>query len=234
MTRLASPTAVGRAVVLVLATGLTGGLVGAGVQRAAAGRSPAWVLGRATGVTGLLLLTALVLVGLVLAHPWRGYRRLLPTTSLISVHVGLAAGCLVLLGGHVAALATDGYAQVGWWGALLPMGSGYRPVPVTLGVLAGYAGLAAGVTAGLAGRLGGRWWWPVHRVALTSFVLTWTHGLLTGSDSGRLLPVYLGCGSAVLVVAVSRYVSATPADRVRDLIIQPRPDPRAQPQEAHR
>ena len=53
---------------------------------------------------------------------------------------------------HIVVLATDKYAGVGWWGSFVPMGATYRPLPVTLGVIGLYAGLAAGITAAVKAR----------------------------------------------------------------------------------
>ena len=82
------------------------------------------------------------------------------------MHVSLSVFALAFIVLHVVVLATDSYAGVGSRGALVPMGSGYRPVPVTLGVIALCAGLLAGLTAALAGRVTGRVWWPIHKVAI--------------------------------------------------------------------
>ena len=99
------------------------------------------------------------------------------------MHVSLAVFTLAFTALHVVVLATDSYAGVGWRGALVPMAATYRPVPVTLGVIGVYAGLLAGLTAALAGRVTARIWWPIHKVAALSLVLVWVHGVLAGSDT---------------------------------------------------
>jgi hypothetical protein len=98
------------------------------------------------------------------------------------------------------------------------MASQYRPMPVTLGVVGAYGGLLAGLTAALAGRWARRIWWPLHKVAGTSLVLVWAHGVLAGSDSTALRLMYLITAAGILLLALSRYVAATPADRVRELV----------------
>jgi DMSO/TMAO reductase YedYZ heme-binding membrane subunit len=133
------------------------------------------------------------------------------------VHVSLSVFTLVFTVLHIVVLATDSYAGVGWWGAFVPLGSTYRRLPVTLGVIAMYAGLAAGLTAAFSGRIARRVWWPVHKVAILSLVLVWLHGVLAGIDSPALLGMYVVTGVAVLVLAVSRYTTATPRDRVAEL-----------------
>jgi len=114
-------------------------------------------------------------------------------------------------------LATDKYAGVGWWGTFVPMGSTYRPLPVTLGVIALWAGLAAGLTAALAGRISRRAWWPIHKVAILSLVLVWLHGIFAGIDTPVLLAMYIVTGGLVVFVAVSRYTTSTTRSEVAEL-----------------
>src|SRR5688572_13919999 len=176
-----------------------------------------WLLARAGGLTSYLLLVTLVCTGLVLAHPWRSRLRRPTTATRLRIHAALAAGTLVFTVLHVVALAVDEHAGVGWAGALLPMASSYRPVPVTLGVIGLYAGLVAGLTASMAGRLAARIWWPVHKAAAISLVLVWAHSVLAGSDTPALLVLYVGSGGLVLVLAISRYTARTTTDRVAEM-----------------
>lgn len=212
-----SPVATGGAAVLVLAGAAAVGSAAWLVVDTTRGTAVTWVLGRAAGLASYVLLVLLVASGLLLAHPWaRGLRR--PTASTrLALHSALATFTLAFTALHVVALAVDPWAQVGWRGAVLPMVSGYRPVAVTLGVLALWAGLITGITARFAGRLLGRAWWPIHKVAAVSLGLVWMHGVLAGSDVGALRGFYLASGLAVLGLAVTRYAAPTPADRVDEL-----------------
>jgi hypothetical protein len=208
-------TATGLAVGCALSAAVTGWAAGSVAEAVAGDRNAPWILGRAAGLASYLLLVLLVGTGLVLAHPARARIRRPCSAARIRLHVSLAVFTLVLTVLHVVVLATDSHAGVGFRGALLPMGSSYRSVPVTLGVLGAYAGLVAGLTAALSGRrLVARVWWPVHKVAAAAFLLVWAHGVLAGSDTRALLGLYLATGGALLVLASWRYVAATPADRV--------------------
>jgi hypothetical protein len=199
-------SALAAALVTALAGGSALAVLGRTVAAVTGQRQGPWILGRAAGVTAYALLSALVVTGLVLAHPRAArLRRPHPRTRL-ALHAGLAAFTLVFVVLHVAVLASDRYAGVGWRGALVPFASSYRPLPVTLGVLGVYAGAVAGGTAALAGRLGGRLWFPVHRVAAGSFVLAWLHAVFTGSDAVGLRLLHALTGTAVAVLAVSRYL----------------------------
>lgn len=210
------PAALGTIALIAASTGLTGWLVGWAAWSVADDKNAPWILGRASGVCAYLLLVALVVMGLLLSHPWRTrWRRPSPVVR-IRLHVSLAMFTLAFLVLHIVVLATDEYAKVGWWGALLPMASQYRPVPVTLGVIATYGGILAGVTALAAGRWAWRLWWPVHKVAVLSLILAWLHGVFTGVDTPALGWLYGLTAALVLALAASRYVTRTPADLAAD------------------
>jgi hypothetical protein len=205
-------------VVLVLVSAVvTSWLVGTAIASVSGSRTEPWILGRAAGVTSYLLLVGLVLFGLVLSHPARARIRTPSAATRIRLHVSLSVFTLVFTVLHIVVLATDRYAGVGWWGVFVPFGSTYRPVPVTLGVVALYAGLAAGITASLAGRFSHRVWWPIHKVSIVALVLVWLHGVLAGADSSPLLGMYVLTGIAVVALAISRYTTQTPRDRVDEL-----------------
>ena len=197
---------------VVASTGVSGVLLGHAASRVAGQRMAPWIIGRAAGVCSYLLLVCLVLMGLVLSHPWRTRVRHPNQASRIRLHVALAAFTLAFIVLHVVVLAMDRYAGVGWWGALLPMRASYRPVATTLGLIGAWSGLIAGVTASFAGRLP-RWaWWPLHKVAAVALVLVWLHGVFGGGDTPALLVLYLGTAAVVVAVGVSRYSARTPAD----------------------
>lgn len=176
---------------------------------------PQWMFARVSGIAALLMLTALVVLGMLLAHPRGTALRSLPRATLLRLHVGLATFVAVFVALHVALLALDPYAGVGWAGVLLPLGSEYRPLPVTLGWLGLYAGLAAGLSARFAGQLG-RWWFPLHRVTLGVYALVWAHGVWTGSDTGALLPVYAASALFVVITALSRYLIRPVRSSIRE------------------
>jgi hypothetical protein len=207
----------GMALAGMTSAGLTGVFVGIAAGSVSGNRMAPWIIGRAAGVSAYLLLVVLVLLGLVLSHPWRNRLRRPSSAARIRLHIVLAVLTLAVTVLHVVVLATDRYAGVGWPGALLPLRASYRPVPVTLGVIGAWAGLLAGITAALAGHLPARAWWPIHKVAVGALVLVWLHGVLAGGDTHALQWMYLGTALLVLVVAISRYAARTPADRASEL-----------------
>ena len=184
--------------------GLGGFAASAWMGAAPVGRMLPWVLGRGLGIAAYLSLTALTVLGLWLRHPWsQRWRRPSPTTR-IRAHAVLASATIVLVIGHIVALVLDSFAGVGVAGALIPGRSGFRPFAVALGTVSIYLAVLVGGSAALAGRLAGRAWRPIHRVAGMVFALALAHVLLAGSDTPRLRLMYAVTGGVVMLLAVSR------------------------------
>jgi sulfoxide reductase heme-binding subunit YedZ len=163
-----------------------------------------WLAARATGVVTLLLLTLQVSIGLVLSHPhnkttWKLSKRLFPWHDHLWVFV------VAFLAAHVVSLVADPKAGVSLPGAFIPGLSQYRSTPVALGTLALYAFLVTAMTARYTRLLPAGAWLSLHRLALVIFVLSWLHGMLAGTDSDALQPVYLLAGAVVLAAGAYRY-----------------------------
>lgn len=163
-----------------------------------------WLAGRAAGITAYLLLTLQVVLGLVLSHPtnqatWKLSKRLFPWHENAWVFV------LAFLGAHIVSLVIDPYAGVGLAGALVPGLSSYRSPAVALGTLSLYALLVTGLTARYTKRLPPGAWLLIHRFSALVFALAWMHGLLAGTDSGTLEPLYLATGLGVLGALAYRW-----------------------------
>jgi sulfoxide reductase heme-binding subunit YedZ len=181
---------------------ITGGWAPAADEKTAQMRL--WLGSRAAGIVSYLLLTALALLGLVLSHPvnkteWKASKHVFPW------HKHLAFFTLAFIAAHIAALVLDPWAGVSFAGSLVPGLSSYRTIPVALGTLGLYALLLTGVTARFTGLLGPGRWLSIHRIALVAFVLAWAHGVLSGTDTRALLPMYAVSGALVVLTAASRY-----------------------------
>jgi predicted ferric reductase len=167
-----------------------------------------WVAARALGITAYLLLTLNVAAGLWLSHPRnagdpRTSRVVFPWHELLTVFTG------AFLALHIVLLAVDPYAQVGWVGAFVPGFAEYRPLPVALGSVALYAMIITAITAKWTRLLPAGWWLKFHRLTALVFLATWVHGMLAGTDSPVLLPMYLVTGGLVLIGVVHRWWAVT-------------------------
>ncbi len=149
-----------------------------------------WAVGRTTGLAVFVTLWALVCCGLLYRSPWirRGGR--VQPSLILRLHTSLLGVTVVLLALHIISLELDPYARVGVLGAFVPGLSGYRPLGVACGTVALYLIILIGGSAALSGLVVGRHWLNLHRLTLALFALTWLHGLLTGTDSPSLRPLY--------------------------------------------
>ncbi len=177
-------------------------IVPAGTDRQAQLRL--WLAARSAGIVAYLLLTFQVTLGLLLSHPtnkstWKLSKVLFPWHDQLWVFIA------AFVGAHVVAIVLDPYARVGLGGALIPGLSEYRNVPVAIGTLALYAFLVTTLTARYTRLLPRGMWLVLHRLALVVLALAWAHGVLAGSDSGALEPLYISTGLVVLLAAVYRY-----------------------------
>jgi predicted ferric reductase len=162
-----------------------------------------WLAARATGIVALVLVAALVVLGILLSHPeqtqWKFAKRIYPW------HEALWLFVIAFLAVHVVSLVIDPYAGVGIGGALLPGLSSYRSAPVALGVFALYALLVTALSARFTRLLPTGWWLKLHRLAGAVLALAWAHGVLAGTDTRALAPVYWAIGLAVVGAAAHRY-----------------------------
>ncbi len=163
-----------------------------------------WMAARATGIVAFLLLTLQVALGLVLSHPtnrstWNLSKRIFPWHEHLWVFV------MAFLIAHVVSLVIDPKSGVSLGGALIPGLAEYRSSPVAIGTFALYAFVVTAVTARWTKLLPRGAWLMLHRLALLIFVMGWMHGVLAGTDTSALEPLYIGAGLAVTFAGAYRY-----------------------------
>jgi len=163
-----------------------------------------WLAARATGIVTFLLLAFQIALGLVLSHPtnkstWKLSKRIFPWHEHLWVFV------LAFLLVHIVSIVLDPYAGVGLTGTFIPGLSEYRSSAVALGTMALYAFLLTALTARYTKMLPAGAWLSIHRLALLVFVLAWLHGILSGTDSDALRPIYIAAGLAVVASGAYRY-----------------------------
>ena len=208
------------AIAVLVAIGVTDQVIPAADARTAELRP--WIAARAVGVMAYLLLALEVATGLVLSHPrnaaaWRKTKQVFPWHELLTV---FTFGFLAI---HGVLLAVDRYANVGWLGALVPGLSAFRTPAIAIGTLAAYTMLFTAVTAKWTRLLPSGWWLKVHRVAALTFLMTWLHAVLSGTDGAALMPLYLVTGLPILAGIVHRsWTGRTRSPRTAPVAV-PRP-----------
>lgn len=206
------------AIAALVALAVTDQVLPAGDPRVAELRP--WIAARALGITAYLLLALQVATGLLLSHPkntasWRKTRQTFPWHELLTVFT------FAFLALHIVLMAIDPWAKVGWLGAFVPGFSGYRPPAIAIGTVALYAMIFTSVTAKWTKLLPAGWWLKAHRFAAVTFLLTWVHSVLAGTDGGALIPLYLATGVPVLLGVAYRWWTAKARPQRADAPVTP-------------
>lgn len=173
-----------------------------------------WFLARASGLVAWALLTLSVVLGAVLRT------RLLPRlrpAPIAHLHRFLAGLAMTFTALHLIGLLLDGYIGFGLRDVLVPFGASWRPVPVALGVIAGYLMVAVLVTSVAMRHLPRRVWATVHRSSYLTFWFATAHVLSAGTDASHpavLLAVAVA-GGLVCFLSLLRVLSPDPDPAVR-------------------
>ncbi len=163
-----------------------------------------WYLNRGTGAVTLVLFTATITLGVLSlgGRPARGVPRFVTQ----SLHRNLALLAFGLLVGHVVSAVVDGYVDIAWWQAFVPVGATYEPFWLGLGAVAlDLLGVIV-VTSLFRHRLRHRTWRLLHQLAWPMWAVSLAHGVGMGTDlrDGWWL-VTVACAVVVPVAAVWRF-----------------------------
>jgi sulfoxide reductase heme-binding subunit YedZ len=163
-----------------------------------------WYVGRGTGVTVLVLLSLVVVLGIVTrsGRPLPG----LPRFAVAAVHRTTSLTALAFLTVHVLTLLLDPYAQLRVADAVLPFRAAYRPAWQGLGTVALDLVVLLVASSLLRHRIGLRAWRWLHWAAYLCWPAAVAHAVGTGTDrtSGWLLAVVAACGAAVGAAGIWR------------------------------
>ncbi len=168
------------------------------------GPTPFWYATRGSGFTALVLLTAALLLGLLTSTRWTSPRWPRFLSQAVHRNVSLYAGVFLLI--HIATSIIDPFAGLSVRDAIVPVGAGYRPLWLGLGVIAAELFVAVLLTSLVRHRLGFRLWRAVHLLSYASWPVAVLHGIGTGTDTKSVWAILLvvACVGSVLVTLVWR------------------------------
>lgn len=174
-----------------------------------------WLLSRASGIVGYLLITASMVSGVVL-HT-RLVQRMASPVARMEWHRVLALLGIALVALHGLALVMDSYVTITWLDLVVPGGTEYRPLWVSVGVLSMWLMVFVTVTATWRKHMGPRFWKAVHLASYGVFITATAHGLLAGTDSGKpwMLGIYIVSIALVTGVASRRLIAGPNAPLAR-------------------
>lgn len=166
-----------------------------------------WWIDRSAGMTALLLLTVVMVMGaLSMGRPgvvlgWRA--------TVQSLHRQLPLTASILLAVHIGTAVADSYVPLTPLDVVLPFRSGYRPFWVGLGTLAVDVLATVVVTSLLRNRLGPKAWRLAHWMTYALWPLAVAHALGSGSDvNAHLVRLFaFGCVGAVVLSVGWRFAT---------------------------
>ena len=166
-----------------------------------------WYATRATGLVTLLMLTASVLLGLLVAGRFSSQRW--PRFLTQGLHRNVSLLVLVFLVLHVGTTVLDTYTSIPLSAAFVPFASSYKTGWLSLGAVALDLLIALVVTSLVRDRLGYRTWRRLHWLAYACWPVAVAHGLGIGTDRSVtwVFALTLGCIACVAATATWRIAS---------------------------
>jgi sulfoxide reductase heme-binding subunit YedZ len=166
-----------------------------------------WYATRATGLVTLLMLTASVLLGLLVAGRFSSQRW--PRFLTQGLHRNISLLVLVFLVLHVGTTVLDSYTSIPLSAAFVPFASAYKTDWLSLGAVALDLLVALVVTSLVRDRLGYRTWRRLHWLAYACWPVAVAHGLGIGTDRSVtwVIALTLGCVGCVGAAAAWRIVN---------------------------
>lgn len=154
-----------------------------------------WLSSRAAGGLAMVLVSASVLIGLLMASG--RLRRPGLKKRLMGLHEHVALIAFVAIAVHGITLLGDRSINPGPVGVLVPGAAPYRAVYTGIGIVSGYLICGLGLSFYMRRRIGARRWRTLHRFTVLAYVLALAHSIGAGSDSAIPAVRYAVLASAV-------------------------------------
>jgi sulfoxide reductase heme-binding subunit YedZ len=138
-----------------------------------------WITSRAAGTAALLLSSVAVCVGLLF-----GGKLVKRRPDLRHLHEALSLATIVALVVHAVSLLGDSFLSPSLADISIPFVSGYQRGWTTLGIVAGWAMIALGLSYHVRDRIGQQRWKKLHRFTALAWIAGLAHALGEGTDAG--------------------------------------------------
>jgi DMSO/TMAO reductase YedYZ heme-binding membrane subunit len=178
----------------------------------------AWYLARSAGMAAAVLMVAALVLGVLAAT--RALKDIDRPAWLVALHRWLSVLTVVAVVTHLVALVADSYVHFGLVELLVPGTSSWRPLAVSLGVIALYLFAVVHVSSVAMKRLPKVWWRRLHTLSYVSVWAAMMHAGTAGTDTTnvvyRAVAMLLTMGAvtaALLRVILGRYAARAAAAR---------------------
>lgn len=160
-----------------------------------------WYVGRGSGITAYLLLTFSVVLGIALSRRW--YSVHWPRMVVDALHRWLTITFYVFVTIHIVTMLLDPFTHFRVVDVTVPFASTYRPIWLSLGIIATELSIAAGASVWIRKWIGYRAWHVLHLLAYPIFFMSLLHAIGTGTDTKTTWATALYIGSFVLVAGAT-------------------------------
>ena len=169
-----------------------------------------WYTSRATGIVALVLFTAVVAFGALVANRVGG--KSVGRFELNELHRSLSLVALIFLAIHILTTVLDTYAPTGWLSAVLPFASHYERLGVAVGAIAFDLMIAVWISSLLKARVRHQSWRFIHWFSWLAFASAILHAYLSGADTknGAGLALVIACALVVLAAGAWRFIKRPP------------------------
>jgi methionine sulfoxide reductase heme-binding subunit len=168
-----------------------------------------WITSRAAGSAALVLSSVAVCIGLLMGG------RLLRGRGpdLRVTHEALSLATMLAIAVHALALVGDRYLHPSLLDVTLPFVGSYKTFWTSLGIVAGWATIALGLSYYLRNRIGVARWRRLHRFTALAWLLGIGHALGEGTDAGQRW--FLAMTAIVVVPAAALLVARLAGSRAQ-------------------
>ena len=177
-----------------------------------------WYLARSAGMAAAVLMVGALVLGVLAAT--RALKDIDRPAWLIAMHRWCSVLTVVAVATHLVALVADSYVHFGLVQMLVPGTSSWRPLAVTLGVIAVYLFAVVHVSSLAMKRLAKVWWRRLHTLSYLSVWAAIMHAGTAGTDTTNVvyrvvaMVLTIAAVTAVLLrVILGRHAAHAPARR---------------------
>jgi predicted ferric reductase len=180
-----------------------------------------WYLARAAGMLAAILMVGALALGVLAAT--RALKEIDRPAWLVALHRWFSVLTAIAVVTHLLALVADNYVHFGLVELLVPFTSSWRPLAVSLGVVALYLFAVVHVSSVAMKRLPKVWWRRLHTLSYLSVWAAIMHAGTAGTDTVNaayravaLALTMVAMFAALLRVILGRYASRAARSREGD------------------
>jgi predicted ferric reductase len=172
-----------------------------------------WYLARAAGMLAAILMVGALVLGVLAAT--RALKEIDRPAWLVALHRWFSVLTAIAVVTHLLALVADSYLHFGLVELLVPFTSSWRPLAVTLGVVALYLFAVVHISSVAMKRLPKVWWRRLHTLSYVSVWAAVMHAGTAGTDTANVVyrTVALVLTMAAVVAALLRVILGRNATR---------------------